>query len=169
MRFDPDCTTRDGVARYLHHRALQLLADGFTCPVAAVTPLLHDGVEWGAAGVVERDGAAYHSVYVYAQHRGSGHMRRFFAEFTGRIVTTPGCEIEAALTALGADFVVAGQHTTTPEYAAISAHYGDRRARRSGASRCCAGWARASGRSGRSASTPSSSPTKTSPPPISLP
>jgi hypothetical protein len=128
MRFDPDCTTRDGVARYLHHRALQLLADGFTCPVAAVTPLLHDGVEWGAAGVVERDGAAYHSVYVYAQHRGSGHMRRFFAEFTGRIVTTPGCEIEAALTALGADFVVAGQHTTTPEYAAISAHYGDRRA-----------------------------------------
>ena len=132
-RFDHDCRTREAAAWYFHHRARQLLADGFVCQDARLTPLTHAGVEWGAMTVVHREERAYHSVYVYDGHRGQGHLRRFLVPFEGWIVTVPDCDIEAALTHLGVRFVVAGHHTTTPEYLRVEAFYGDRCAKRSGA------------------------------------
>ena len=134
-RFDFDCTEAVGVACYFEGRARQLLADEFV-PLAQFEQLYpEDGSEqpWGAQCWVEREGQRFTSVYVYAQARGRGHMRRWQAARGETIVTTPDCAIEQALERIGARFIVAGQHTQRREYRAIAAHYGGRRAARSGA------------------------------------
>lgn len=124
------CSDIVGATRYFEGRARQLLADGYR-PASEVIEISEAGEAWGARGDVVAAGETLTSVYVYDTHRGRGHMRRFLAAHPGRIITTPDCDIEAALEALGARFVVAGRHTSAGEYRAIEAHYGDRRARRS--------------------------------------
>ncbi len=121
---------------YLVERSHQTAIDGWQ-------PLSHPdepeplvdahGVEWGVCGRArhERDRVIARSIYVYASQRGRGHLRRALAPGDA-IVTTPDCQIEATLAHLGATVHVAARISETREYRAIDAHYGDRRAARSG-------------------------------------
>jgi hypothetical protein len=132
MRFDHDADDRAGATRYLHERAYQTLIDGFHPERDEVEVLATDGVEWGVrARARDHSGAPYQSVYIYAAARGRGFSARAFAGGPP-VVTTPGCRLEAFLSAKRIPHVVAARITETAEYLAIERAYGTRTAQRSG-------------------------------------
>lgn len=135
-RFEMHARDATTALQYFRHRALQMLHDehDFTW-TGDLTPLTYRGAEWGAETILhDADGRAYVSVYIYAQARGQGHLRRHAAARPSgqRYVTTPGCGIFDALVHVGGDPLLAAGFTATPEYRAIESLYGDRRAKRSG-------------------------------------
>jgi hypothetical protein len=136
MRFDMDADTWEGVCRYFHRRAIQGLMDGhrWTGAVEPLTvPAPSGDVAWGARTTsMGPDGVTYQSVYVYASHRGQGHLSRYVAATDLPFVTGPDCDLERFFQSRGVRYVVAGRFTLEKEYRAISAHYDDRCARRSG-------------------------------------
>ena len=132
MRFDDHAEDRAGAERYLHERAYQALIDGFHPARDEIEALVADGVEWGLRAMAkDRRGALYQSVYIYASARGRGLSAR---AFTGGppVVTTPGCQLEAFLTAKRIPHLVVARITETSEYLAIERDYTTRTAKRSG-------------------------------------
>lgn len=135
-RFEMHARDATTVLQYFIHRALQMLHDDhdFTW-TGQLTPLTYRGSEWGAETILhDAAGQAYVSVYVYAQARGHGHLRRHAAAQPAgqRYVTTPGCGIFQVLAHVGGDPLLAASFTASDEYLAIERHYGDQRAKRSG-------------------------------------
>ena len=135
-RFDLDARDAAAALAYFAGRAAQMLHDdGDWRWSGVVTPLTRLGVEWGAETLLhDRGGAAFVSVYVYAGHRGQGHLRRHarLRPPDQRYVTTPGCGIFDALAHLDPRTVLAAPLSGRGEYEAIERHYGATRARRSG-------------------------------------
>ena len=135
-RFDLDARDAAAAQAYFAGRATQMLHDDEDWRWSGVvTPLLRLGVEWGAETLLhDRGGAAFVSVYVYAGHRGQGHLRRHarLRPPDQRYVTTPGCGIFDALAHLDPRTVLAAPLSGRGEYEAIERHYGATRARRSG-------------------------------------
>lgn len=135
-RFDDDARDAATTLAYFRGRALQMLHDerDFTWS-GIVTPLVHAGVEWGTQTLLhDQAGDEFVSVYVYADARGRGHLRRHASLRPSgqRYLTTPGCNIFAALAHLDPSTVMASPISGWPEYVAIERHYGDTRAARSG-------------------------------------
>jgi hypothetical protein len=83
-------------------------------------------------GRVRRGDREAQSIYVYASSRGTGHLKRYLANATLPIVTTPDCNLEGYLRHVGAEFEVVAPFTDTREYKTIEAFYDDRVATRSG-------------------------------------
>lgn len=135
-RFDHDARDAAAALDYFAGRAVQMLHDDEDWRWSgAVTPLTRHGVEWGAETALhDGRGERFVSVYVYAGHRGQGHLRRHArARPQGqRYVTTPGCGIFEALAHLDPGTVLAAPLSGLEEYMAIERHHGARRARRSG-------------------------------------
>ncbi len=132
MRFPPDADDRATAWHYLQERAHQAAIDGWR-PLSTDPEPLHDGLlEWGVRGRVRRADVEAQSVYVYRSVRGSGRLPRYLAGSPLPVVTTPDCHIERFLAHIGARFEIVAPITATREYAAIEAHYADRRAARSG-------------------------------------
>ncbi|MCA9682432.1 MAG: hypothetical protein KC457_09570 [Myxococcales bacterium] len=140
-RFEHDAGDAETTLHYFRGRAMQMLHDdrdwGWS---GLVTPLCHQGVEWGSETLLHElregrpCGPALVSVYVYAGHRGRGHLRRHAgARPAGqRYLTTPGCGIFEVLVHLDPATVMAAPISGWPEYRAIEDHYGAGVARRSG-------------------------------------
>lgn len=136
LRFDLHATRASAALVYFRNRAVQLLHDDADYAWSGlVTPLTARGVEWGAETLL-RDpaGGEFVSIYVYADQRGHGHLRRHAAARPPgqRYITSPGCGIFDVLAHIGGEPVLAAAFTATPEYRAIEEFYGDGRARRSG-------------------------------------
>ncbi len=136
LRFDLHATRTGAALAYFRNRAVQFLHDDIDYAWSGlVTPLTHRGVEWGAETLLHdpADGE-FVSIYVYADQRGHGHLRRHAAARPPgqRYITSPGCGIFDVLAHIGGDPVLAAAFTATPEYRAIEEFYGDGRARRSG-------------------------------------
>jgi hypothetical protein len=135
-RFEHDARAAEPTVAYFRGRVQQLLHDERDWTWSGqVSPLVHDGVEWGTQTLLhDQTGRAYVSVYVYADARGRGHMRRHAAARPPgrRYLTTPGCQVFDALAHLDPDTLLAAPISGWPEYEAIERHYGDRRAARSG-------------------------------------
>lgn len=128
-----DAANRDGARIYLRERAHQALVDGFRPASDEVEPLFSGELEWGARAIaIDPTGLHFQTIYVYAPHRGQGHLSRYLATTDLPVVTIPDCHIEAYLAKKGTRFVVVGRFTEWPEYRAIQAAYGRRAARRSG-------------------------------------
>lgn len=137
IRFDLHATRAEATLTYFRNRALQFLHDDIDYSWSGlVTPLSHRGALWGAETLLhDAAGAEFVSIYVYADHRGHGHLRRHAAARPPgqRYITSPGCGIFDVLTHIGGPPVLAAAFTATPEYRAIEDFYGDGQARRSGA------------------------------------
>jgi hypothetical protein len=135
-RFDLHANDVATALAYFRNRTLQLLHDDHDFSWSGiVTPLTHRGREWGAETILhDAAGHEYASIYIYANARGQGHLRRHAAARPPgqRYVTTPGCGIFDALVHVGGDPLLAATFTATPEYLAIERHYGDCRAKRTG-------------------------------------
>ncbi len=136
LRFDLHATRASAALVYFRNRAVQFLHDDVDYAWSGlVTPLTYRGVEWGAETLLhDPAGAAFVSIYVYAEQRGRGHLRRHAAARPPgqRYITSPGCGIFDVLAHIGGEPVLAAAFTATPEYRAIEEFYGDGRARRSG-------------------------------------
>jgi len=130
QRFPMNADTREEAADYFRARATQMLADG--AELVTMTPLVHGIEEWGLRCTFARDGETYQSVYVYKSHRGRRHLTEHAQRDRTPFVTVDACNMAKWFVAHNIEYKLAGQHTTLPEYQAIEAHYGDRRAKRSG-------------------------------------
>lgn len=135
-RFEMHARDAATALHYFRRRALQMLHDehDFTW-TGQLTPLTYRGAEWGAETILhDAMGRQFVSIYVYAQARGQGHLRRHAAARPAgqRYVTTPGCGIFNALAHVGGDPLLAASFTANAEYLAIERHYGDQCAKRSG-------------------------------------
>jgi len=135
-RFDPNARDSESVLEYFRSRALQFLHDDSDWVWSGVvTPLVHEGKEWGCeTRLTNATHANFVSVYVYAGARGQGHLRRHANTRPPDVhyVTSPGCGIEQVLRHLDPQTRVASPMSAWPEYLAIEAHYGSERAKRSG-------------------------------------
>ncbi|MFV8751441.1 hypothetical protein ACNOYE_12930 [Nannocystaceae bacterium ST9] len=135
-RFDHDARDAATTLDYFRNRAVQFLHDDMDWTWSGVvTPLVHEGVEWGSeTRLRDREGHAFVSVYVYAGRRGQGHLRRHAAARPPglRYLTSPGCGIYDALAHLDPSTVLGSPISGWPEYLAIERHYGEGRAARSG-------------------------------------
>jgi hypothetical protein len=135
-RFELDAIDVATTLEYFRNRAVQLLFDDDDWSWSGlVTPLVRDGVEWGSETVFhDRDGNPFVSVYVYANARGRGHLRRHagMRPPEQRYLTTPGCGIFDALAHIDPRTRLAASISAWPEYRAIEQLYGGQRARRSG-------------------------------------
>jgi hypothetical protein len=135
-RFELDAIDVATTLEYFRNRAVQLLFDDDDWSWSGlVTPLVRDGVEWGSETVFhDRDGNPFVSVYVYANARGRGHLRRHAGTRPPqqRYLTTPGCGIFDALAHIDPRTRLAASISAWPEYRAIEQLYGGQRARRSG-------------------------------------
>jgi len=136
-RFDHHARDPVGTLDYFAQRALQFLHDDRDWSWSGlVTPLTHHGLVWGAETVLhDPRGEPFVSVYVLAGQRGRGHLRRHAATrpVGQRYLSSPGCGIFDVLSHLDPTSVLAAPISGWPEYVAIEGHYGDTRARRSGA------------------------------------
>lgn len=131
-RFDPDASDFAGARRYLRERSCQLLASGYRTLLLEPEILRSDDVEWGCRMLFSStDDEVFQSIYVYAQHRGQGHMSRYLREESLPILTMQDCAIEGFLRKIDARYVLADGATQLPEYRAIAEFYGGRCARRS--------------------------------------
>jgi hypothetical protein len=125
-RFPRSAASHAEARRYLHNRAVQLLAAGvrFTS--------YEDGEDHVLARI-EYQGRTYASAYLLEGARG----RRRYLEIVGAagpILTVPDCRLEGYLRRHGVPHVVVEPHPDCrAEYAAVEAHYGDRRAGRTAA------------------------------------
>jgi hypothetical protein len=135
-RFELNARDATTTLAYFRNRAVQLLHDDEDWRWSGlVTPLVHDGVEWGSETIFyDRHDHPFVSAYVYAGARGQGHLRRHAGARKDdlRYLTTPGCNIYDALAHLDPRTRLAAPISGWPEYRAIEQHYGDGRARRSG-------------------------------------
>ena len=131
MRFDPDADDRAPACHYLAERAYQAAIDGWRPLSTEPEPLVDGTFEWGVRGRAQRDGIEAQSIYVYRSARGAARLPRYLASSPLPVITTPDCHIEDFLKHVGARFEVVATITASREYAAIEAHYGDRRAARS--------------------------------------
>lgn len=137
-RFDHDIRDPEETLEYFRARAVQMLHDDDDWTWSGVvTPLIHSGETWGTETVMHagRDGA-FVSVYVLADHRGRGHLRRHAAARSPgqRYVTTPGCRIFDVLMHLASDTLLAAPISGWSAYLAVERQCGDTRAKRSGLS-----------------------------------
>lgn len=136
LRFDQHLRDVGGTLDYFRQRAVQMLHDESDWTWSGVvTPLVHDGVEWGSETVMrDHHGGEFVSIYVYADHRGRGHLRRHAgARPPGqRYVTTPGCHIYEVLARLDPATLLAAKISGGPAYLAVERRYGDTWAARSG-------------------------------------
>jgi hypothetical protein len=126
-RLPKDASTLEGAAQYFATRARQLWHEGYRWDGVV------QRVEGAARTVFTRGEEEFVSLYVLAEHRGRGTYRRLAAQEDLQVVTVADCGIEEVLKHLGKAYTLAGALLETPEYALVSAYYGDRRAKRSGA------------------------------------
>jgi hypothetical protein len=135
-RFELDANDAATTLAYFRNRAVQLLHDDEDWRWSGlVTPLVHQGLEWGSETIFrDRDERPFVSVYVYAHARGRGHLRRHagLRPRNTSYLTSPGCNVFDALAHLDPSTRLAAPMCAWPEYHAIEQHYGDGRARRSG-------------------------------------
>ncbi len=135
-RFEHHARDAASTLDYFAGRALQMLHDDQDWSWSGVvTPLTHAGTLWGAETLLyDRAGDVFVSVYVFADHRGRGHLRRHAMTRppAQRYLTSPGCGIFDALAHLDPRTVLAAPISGHGEYVAIENHYGATRARRSG-------------------------------------
>jgi hypothetical protein len=131
LRFPMDADTREEAVGYFEARATQMITDG--AKIVAMEPLVHGIEEWGLQCLFRGlDCKTYQSVYVYRSHRGRRHLSEHVKRDRRPFVTVDACGVAKWFVAHNVDYKLVGLHTTLPEYQAIEAHYGDRRARRSG-------------------------------------
>ena len=135
-RFDHHIREPERTLEYFRARAVQMLHDdGDWTWSGVVTPLTRANVTWGTETVMhDGRGAAFVSVYVLADHRGRGHLRRHAAARppARRSVHTPGCQILEVLAHPAPDTLLAAPISGWPAYLAVERQCGDTRARRSG-------------------------------------
>lgn len=138
LRFDHDLRDAASTIHYFRGRAVQMLHDDHDWTWdGVVTPLVRAGVTWGAETILhDSTGAAFVSIYVFAGHRGRGHLRRHAdARPRGQhYVTTPGCRIFDVLNHLDPGTRLAAKISGSPAYTALERRYGDTIAERSGLS-----------------------------------
>lgn len=136
VRFDHHLHAVDETVAYFERRAVQMLHDDHDWRWSGVvTPLRRDGVVWGSETVMHDErGEAFVSVYVLADQRGRGHLRRHAAARPAgqRYVTTPGCLIFDVLARLDPGTRLAAPISGTPAYLAVERRHGDVVAERSG-------------------------------------
>lgn len=129
-RFNDDCLTSEDVYHYFLNRSRQLRGDNI-----ALRPNTFLAQDYGCS--IEFfdlvSGETYDSLYVYANKRNMGHMKRWALMPSRKtIITTPDCGLEAFLHNHQVPHRVVGQWTQWPEYREIASHYGDSKAERSG-------------------------------------
>ena len=135
LRFDHHLREVADTREYFRRRAVQMLHDDRDWTWSGVvTPLVSDGLVWGSETVMCSAGGQFVSVYILAEQRGRGHLRRHAgARPAGqRYVTTPGCLIYDVLARLAPDSLLAAPISGSPAYLAIERRYGDVKAERSG-------------------------------------
>lgn len=136
VRFDHHLRDVASTLAYFRRRAVQMLHDDRDWTWSGVvTPLATDGEVWGSETVMfDGDGCSFVSLYVLAEQRGRGHLRRHAAARPAgqRYVTTPGCLIYDVLVRLAPDSLLAAPISGSPAYRAIERRDGDVEAERSG-------------------------------------
>ncbi len=124
-RLDHDAVTHRQALRYMKTRAYQLLPFGFL--VTSVTKF-----DWGLTVSWIRDSVAYHSHYILKSFRNRG----LYLEIVDRsvpVLTVPDCLLANYLRRHEIPFYCQDvMSQLVKEYDTIDAHYGDRRAERSG-------------------------------------
>lgn len=131
-RFPLRAVRFEDAAHYLWQRAVQAVAEGWRWS-GAVERLVEGDEAWGARALYEDEGGAlYQSIYVYDDHTGRGHYRRFLEAHPLPVVTAPACDLERYLVKNSIPHEVIGSFGMTKEYRAAEMYYGDRCAVRSG-------------------------------------
>src|SRR5438552_3383326 len=126
VRF-PEATDDPAEARrYLENRAVQALIDGWSASREVEEP------EWGLQALARSPhGVPHQTFYVYARFRGQGRVAPALRARGLPVVTTPDCRLEPFLLKHALPHAVICRFTEEPEYRAVAAFYGDRRAARS--------------------------------------
>lgn len=127
-RFPATARTAADATAYYRNRAVQALWLGWRWDGR---PIEHG---WGVEAVFhDPTGVPHHSIFVLEGHTGRGHLSRWFAAHPDRrFVTSTLCpKMKRWLDARGVKHVTIAPDPW-PAYDAVTAFYGDRRARRSG-------------------------------------